>query len=229
MEKQKNKKAMDSQKASKNVSIRGNIYVGIYLIILAIILIYLFVAFWPQEAANITEPQPQGNDNSTWSGKVNILFIPEFNISYEVRMILLVILAGALGSYVHITTSFVDYVGNRNLKRSWLWWYILRPFSGSILAVIFYMIVRGGLISGQIEGSSLSHYGIAGIAGLFGLFSKQAIDKLNEIFNVLFAVKEKDETKRKDPLDGGNGEDTNSSTNKDEVLGSNNGEPNQMD
>ena len=52
-----------------------------------------------------------------------------------------------LGSYVHATTSFVSYVGNRRLVFSWAWWYLLRPFIGMVLALIFYFVLRGGLLA----------------------------------------------------------------------------------
>ena len=37
-------------------------------------------------------------------------------------LFMLVLLAGALGSFVHTTRSFVDFVGNRRLCPSWGWW-----------------------------------------------------------------------------------------------------------
>jgi len=46
--------------------------------------------------------------------------------------------------------------------------------------------VRGGLIGGSTGADALSPYGVAAIAGLAGLFSKQATDKLREVFENLF-------------------------------------------
>lgn len=109
--------------------------------------------------------------------------------SPEVRLLLIVMLAGALGSFIHAATSFTSYVGNRKLAASWTWWYLLRPFIGMSLALVFYFVVRGGFISPQAGGEDLNPFGIAALAGLVGMFSKQAIDKLNEVFTTMFGSK----------------------------------------
>jgi hypothetical protein len=94
----------------------------------------------------------------------------------EARYLLTTALAGALGSFIHLATSFVDYAGKKNLTESWAWWYFLRPGIGAALAVVVYFVVRAGLISpGE---TSLNPYGVAAIAALSGMFSKQATDKL---------------------------------------------------
>lgn len=118
--------------------------------------------------------------------------------SVEVRLLLIVLLAGALGSYIHAATSFADYVGNRKLSGNWVWWYLLRPFIGMTLALVFYFVVRGGFISPNAGGADMNPFGIAAMAGLVGMFSKQAIDKLNEVFTSLFGSKGDD--KRGDKL-----------------------------
>ena len=120
------------------------------------------------------------------------------NHSVEVRLLLIALLAGALGSYIHAATSFADYVGNRKLSGNWVWWYLLRPFIGMTLALIFYFVVRGGFISPSAGGADMNPFGIAAMAGLVGMFSKQAIDKLDEVFTSLFGSKGDD--KRGDKL-----------------------------
>src|SRR5437879_3667123 len=54
-------------------------------------------------------------------------------LSMEGQYLTSAALAGALGSYIHIATSFVDYAGRRKLTLSWGWWYVLRPFIGAAL------------------------------------------------------------------------------------------------
>ena len=106
---------------------------------------------------------------------------------------MLVMLAGALGSYVHTTTSFVTYVGNKSLVDSWTWWYLLRPFIGMALALIFYFTVRGGFLFFTTTGNEakdISPFSIASLSGLVGMFSKQATDKLKEVFDNLFRTQE---------------------------------------
>jgi hypothetical protein len=120
------------------------------------------------------------------------LFSWWFQPTLETRLILLVLLAGAIGSYVHAASSLVDYLGNRTMISSWVWWYLLRPFIGMMLALIFYFGFRGGFITagvnpgGEGAASFINPFGIAAMAGLVGMFSKVAADKLNEVFLTLF-------------------------------------------
>ena len=104
-----------------------------------------------------------------------------FEIWDEVRLLLIVILAGALGSLVHTVRSVFWYVGNRLLKWSWVPKYILQPFAGSALAVIFYVVVRGGFFSPQTTFENTSPFGFAALAALVGLFSEQAVLKLKKV------------------------------------------------
>lgn len=111
------------------------------------------------------------------------------------------ILIGALGSFIHAATSFATYVGNESLKESWMWWYVLRPFMGMALALIFYFVLRGGMLSGGAKAEDISLFGIAAVAGLVGMFSKQATDKLEDVFDNLFKTSAgKGDEQRKDSL-----------------------------
>src|SRR4029453_15407929 len=105
----------------------------------------------------------------------------KFEIWDEVRLLLIVILAGALGSLVHTVRSVYWYIGNRTLKWSWLAKYILQPFAGSALAVIFYVVVRGGFFSPQTTFANTSPFGFAALAAMVGLFSEQAVLKLKRV------------------------------------------------
>lgn len=106
--------------------------------------------------------------------------------SFDERLILLVIIAGILGSFVHGATSLADYIGNDNFNRSWTWFYLLRPAIGMSLALVFYFVVRGGFLTTSGGAKDINPYGIAALAGLVGMFSKQATDKLSEVFTTLF-------------------------------------------
>jgi hypothetical protein len=138
------------------------------------------------------------------------LFGYKFQPTLEVRLLLLVLLAGAIGSYIHASSSFVDYLGNRTLISSWVWWYLLRPFIGMMLALLFYFVFRGGFITagvnqgGEAAASFINPFGIAAMAGLVGMFSKVAADKLNEVFLTMFAPKAgQGDAKRGDKLSAG--------------------------
>ena len=120
-----------------------------------------------------------------------------FDIGPEARLILLVLLAGALGSFIHALQSLIDFSGNITLKASWTWWYIARPFLGMALALVFYAALRGGMLAGTPAAvKDVNPYGIFTIAALAGMFSDKATQKLADIFDVLF----KADDNRKDKL-----------------------------
>ncbi|HEY1272320.1 MAG TPA: hypothetical protein VGF08_10065 [Terriglobales bacterium] len=151
---------------------------GIYMMLLNIVLVYLLFKIWPGKVP--ADPAEASALVSIFWNKVQISLTP------ETRYLLIVVLTGALGSYIHAATSFADFIGNRQLYGSWAWWYALRPFIGVALALIVYFSIRGGLVGASTGADGLSPYGVAAIAGLAGLFSKQATDKLREVFENLF-------------------------------------------
>ena len=121
--------------------------------------------------------------------------------TFDERLILLVIVAGILGAFVHGATSLADYLGNNNFNSSWTWFYFLRPAIGMSLALVFYFVIRGGFLSTTGGASDINPYGIAALAGLVGMFSKQATDKLSEVFGTLFrSAPGQGDAKRQDPL-----------------------------
>lgn len=102
------------------------------------------------------------------------------------ELLLAVMLAGGIGSYLHGVNSFVTYVGNRSFVQSWVPWYVLRPFMGVAMAVVFYVVVRGGVLVMSGGASAVDPYAMMTVAALAGMFSKQASDKLAEVFDTLF-------------------------------------------
>lgn len=111
----------------------------------------------------------------------------QFKLWDEQQLILLVLLAGALGSILHSLRSVYWYIGNRSLVRSWLAMYIVLPFAGATLALIFYLVVRGGFFSPQSSFKETSPFGFAAFAALIGMFSPQAVLKLREVAETLLS------------------------------------------
>lgn len=157
----------------------GTVLLGAFIVVLGGLLVYFLVSLWPAVQA------ATGDDAG--AGPVSV-FGTSFEPSPDAAILLLVVFSSALGSYVHAATSFTDYVGNRRLATSWIWWYILRVFIGCALAILFYFAVRGGFFGADTPNDVINPYGIAALAGLVGLFSKQATDKLREVFDTLFRV-----------------------------------------
>jgi len=97
-------------------------------------------------------------------------------------MVLLVLLAGALGGLVHALRSFFWYVGEQELVWNWIPMYVLLPFSSSGLGFVFYLVIRAGLYQ-PTGGTS---YLLVGLAALVGMFSAQAAEKLKKVAEGIF-------------------------------------------
>ena len=108
-------------------------------------------------------------------------------VTREMQLLLLAIVAGALGSYVHAIRSLTAYIGNQQAVASWFWFYITKPFLGVALAVVFYAAIRGGFVAGSpADVKSVNPFGVFAVAALVGMFADKAGNKLAEIFDALF-------------------------------------------
>jgi hypothetical protein len=108
-------------------------------------------------------------------------------VTRELQVVLLVLLAGALGSYLHAIRSLADFIGNRTAMASWFLWYIARPFVGMAMALIFYAVLRGGLLAGTpADAKVVNPFGVIAISALVGMFADKAAQKLAEVFDTQF-------------------------------------------
>ena len=174
----------DAEAAGSKPNKAAVLCLGLYLVLFASAVLFCVVKLWPEPGTPKTAVLALGSF--------------ELSISPDLRFIFISACMGSLGSLIHAMTSFASYVGNRAFVKSWNWWYLMRPFIGMPLALVFYFIIRGGFFTLSSDVSAVSPYGIAGISGLVGMFSKQAIDKLKEVFENLFKTVQGD--KREDKL-----------------------------
>ena len=67
--------------------------------------------------------------------------------------------------------------------------YMLLPFSGAVLATVFYVIIRAGFLpsSGGTQNIPSTPYGFAALGTLVGLFSEEAVLKLKQVAETVFA------------------------------------------
>ncbi len=156
----------------------GMVSITAYVIALSVLLIYGVVAFWPL-------PTPAVGTDSSSSTATFLAWT--FSIPDESRLFLVVALTGALGSMVHTLRSFYWYIGNRDMVWSWVIMYVLLPFVGATLGLVFYFVIRGGFFSPQTTVQQTSPFGFAALSGLVGLFSEQAVLKLKAVADTLFA------------------------------------------
>lgn len=187
------------------VPLIGIVPLAVYLVVAIGLCLYGLIVLWPvptpagaspinsttsENAAASSQSAPQRSPTATPAptpGRATA-FGHDFEIWDEVRLLWIVMLAGALGSLVHALRSVYWYVGNRNLVWSWLGKYLLIPFSGSALAVVFYFVIRGGFFSPQSGFSQTSPFGFAAMAALVGLFSEPAVIKLKQVAETVFTA-----------------------------------------
>ncbi len=178
---------------AKNNELLWTILIGVFLFLTGIMFAIFTYQLWPELVTTEKSSYYKIDSYILWG-----LF--HVKITGELCLILLVILSSCLGSYVHVTTSFVNYVGNKSFKTSWIWWYILSILIGIALALMFSFTLRGGLLTSQSTDQFINPFGIAGISGIVGLFSRQATEKLREVFDTLFSVKDQGAEVLKDKL-----------------------------
>lgn len=165
----------------------------IFLLVSALLLIFLVLivvlfSFWPE------------TDTTLVNQSVRLFGFDVGPVGNEVRLFVLVVVAGALGSFIHVATSAGDYIGNRKLIQSWIYWYILRLPVGASLALLVYLLLRGGVLTGtgiSYDPAQTAPFGIVGLSALAGMFAKKATNKLGEVFEMLFRTDQDDKLKDK--------------------------------
>lgn len=179
------------------------------LSILPLYLGHLLLQLWPDGHMLSAGCRAPTDPHTAWSCRSSpkLFIIGHWNPKLDQRLIAIVAISGALGGYIHAMTAFGAYVGNREFKRSWTLWYIARPTIGGVLAVVTYFVMRSfGVLATDVQQAGtgtmvpvlVNPYAHAAIGALAGMFSKQATDKLSEVFDTLL----KSSVRRADQLGG---------------------------
>ncbi|QGY39063.1 hypothetical protein GM415_02565 [Pseudodesulfovibrio cashew] len=109
--------------------------------------------------------------------------------------ILVVLTCGAFGGLIHGIRSFYFHVKKGDLVQPDLIKLVLRPFSGSVLAIIFYLVLRAGLgqatSSDSEDGASIIFY--AAVAAIVGMFTDQTVAKLKKVAEAILTKYERPE------------------------------------
>jgi len=160
----------------------GTLHVLVWLLSVLFLYIYFFI--------KVTVPESIDENSTFWLMILDKKIILEASVAF---------LAAGIGSTVSTMFSFLNHAStNADWKRSHVPWYILRPIQGSVLGVIFYWLIRGGLLtilpSDSTQGDLvLDINGLAGMCALVGMFSRRAMIKLRETFQVIFSTHDEDE------------------------------------
>jgi hypothetical protein len=113
-------------------------------------------------------------------------------LDLNILVLILVAAAGFLGNMIYVATSFTTFVGANKFNRSWLLWYIVKPFTAAGLALGLYFVFRGGLLNYAADVPGINLFGVITMAILAGLFTDKATLKLKEVFDVIFTLKKDD-------------------------------------
>jgi len=121
--------------------------------------------------------------------------LPDEAPGHPIRDLIVTLFAAGVGSTI---TAVMGYLEHASIKKdfdpAFAPWYVARPILGLLLGALFYFVLKGGLlatVSGADDTGSLplNEYALAGLGGLVGLFSKNALEKLREVFNIFFATR----------------------------------------
>ena len=143
-----------------------------------LVTLYSLWSFWPvTPATGATPATHQSVDFFAW----------EPDVSREKLFFVVVALGGALGGFIHTLRSLSWYIGNRQLRWSWLPFNLMLPIVGALGGTVFYVVLRAGLFSSSSDVNAASPFGFTAVALLAGLFSEQAMEKLRLLASELFA------------------------------------------
>lgn len=138
----------------------------------------------------------------TWLGIFSILAIAGLlytlaveNLQPSMKGALVAMTAAGIGSAVATIVGYLRHASEvKDFELAFVPWYFARPLMGMLLGLIFFLLLKAGLLATYpqvaTENAAVNEWGIAGIGALVGLFSKPAIDKLREVFSVLFRTEE---------------------------------------
>jgi hypothetical protein len=173
--------------AERKMGPRQRFATGLMLVLTTVLLTTQLVAIWAAvvDATSTADSKPPIGSSALLFGVAHETF------TADVVLIVMVIIAGALGAMVGVTRRFLYFAGRDELTRRDEWSYILRPLQGPLLALIAYFTLRGGYL-GQDQSTPINPYGVAALSALVGLFTRHAVSKLSDVFDTLFGTPHED-------------------------------------
>jgi hypothetical protein len=162
------------------VGVIGIVIVSCVLFAITFLAAYTLIKLWPT-----------GETGSTGSQSTTSWLWWQGNLGNETRLFVIVVSAGGLGGLAHAVRSLYWYVGNRNFRSSWILMYLCLPATGAGIALLTYLLLRGGFTTSAGDSTTVNPYGVAAISALAGLFAREAIEKLKTVFTTLLSPAEK--------------------------------------
>jgi hypothetical protein len=149
--------------------------VAAYVLVLAIVSVYLLCVLWPPSEQLKEEEAP-----------VRIIAWP-IPVRRETHILLIVLTMGLIGGCAYDLWILADNVvqlgaakpSDRAFKEVQAIWYVVRPWTGCLISLIFYGFIRSGLFVANLgSGKDINVYGMAGLAGVAGFWAGETFDKL---------------------------------------------------
>ena len=124
---------------------RTMLFLLVYHVFMGLLAIYILFSIWPG-AVPIEE------------SRTIPLFLGLFslNLDAELTMILVVISAGVIGTFIQSLGSIAFHRANKDLTEEWAAWYVTRPFIGAGLALAIYLVLRAGFIGVGTQTKTIS-------------------------------------------------------------------------
>jgi hypothetical protein len=116
----------------------------------------------------------------------------------EIRLVIFSTFFGVIGASVHGIGSLTVWISRGKLEAGWDIWYLTRPPIGAALALITYLIIRAGFVTGGP--TAINDFGVAGMSALVGLMEDEMTTKLRDIFDTLFGIKKPPQEKGDEPM-----------------------------
>lgn len=166
----------------------GMIFWGIIAAALGVALVSAIVNLWP--VVDVTPAPAAGaaaNSAPEVSKSVNFFWgLFSLELTKTTGLLVLAFIAGGLGGWATSMRLFAYWAGERKLKSTWAWWFSNRVLGGGALALIVYLMIRAGLFGNEGATNEVNAYGTAAFSALVGLFARQAMTKLQAVFDTLF-------------------------------------------
>lgn len=188
--------APDDQTSGKHKQNRHDLLVALrvaaYTFSMFVVASYFLTNLWPTTTEDLAL-------NTTRTVTLSGTRI-QFPLGPETSLIFVIMLSGIIGACIFSLFAISHHLGaDKDFDATWEAWYWLRPVIGAGLALVFYLLLRGGVLTIGADLKNLNLVGVAGVSGLVGMFAEQALHKLQDLSDTIFGSAPGGETKPDQP------------------------------
>lgn len=111
--------------------------------------------------------------------------VAAYELMRDTRLLILVMLMGALGALLAASRSLANFVGNGTFLPHWSLFYLFRPVFGAGLALLVFFGYRIGAVVGVKGAAPADPFAATFVAGMVGLFADTVMQKLKDLISAL--------------------------------------------